>query len=319
VKILITGADGFIGRSLVQRLRSSTPLPGIDIERDLVLLDRDFAARIDDPRVRCVTGDLTRAEVMREALGEGADLVFHLASVPGGASESDFALGLRVNLEGTLTLLERLRAQSRPNRITQVVFASTIGVYGVPLPPLIDESTPASPTLSYGAQKLASEILVTEYSRRGFIDGRSLRLPGIVARPPSPAGLLSAFLSDLIRTLSAGGRFTCPVSANGRVWWMSRPCVVDNLLHAAGVDVTRAQGRRVWLLPVQHASIADVVRAIATLHGAEVESRVTYRRDPALEAQFASYPRLHCPAAIAAGFRPDESLQRLVQLALDGP
>jgi D-erythronate 2-dehydrogenase len=103
------------------------------------------------------------------------------------------------------------------------------------------------------------------------------------------------------------------------VWWMSRPCVVDNLLHAAGVDVTRTQGRRVWLLPVQHASVADVVRAIAVIHGAGVESRVTYRPDPALEAQFASYPPLYCPASIAAGFRPDQSLQHLVQLALDGP
>ncbi len=313
MSILITGADGFIGRALVQRLLAAAR-PEI-AGHPLVLLDRAFAAPSGDPRVRQLAGDLTRPEVMREAVGDGVDLAFHLASIPGGASEADFALGLRVNLEGTINLLERLREQSRPAR---VIFASTIGVYGVPLPPLIDEHTVPAPSLSYGAEKLAAEILVTEYSRRGFIDGCSLRLPGIVARPPQPSGLLSAFLSDLIRALSAGGRFTCPVSPDGKTWWMSRPCVVDNLMHAASLEPAAWGGRRVWLLPVLYASIAEVVEAIAALHGAAVRDRVTYRPDRALQDQFASYPPLDCPSSLAAGFHHDGSLERLVERALEG-
>jgi len=315
VPILITGADGFIGRALVQRLLGAASLAAGVSDR-LVLLDRSFASPPTDPRVRCVSGDLTEPEVLREAVGSGADLVFHLASIPGGAAEADFALGLNVNLVGTLSLLEQLRAQSR--RAT-LVFASTIGVYGVPMPALIEESTVPAPSLSYGAEKLAAEILLSDYSRRGFVDGRSLRLPGIVARPPARSGLLSAFLSDLIRMLSAGGRFTCPVSADGKCWWMSRPCVIDNLLHAARLDVTAQAGRRVWLLPVLHASIGQIVEAIAAICGAEVLERVTYRPDAALQAQFASYPPLSCPASVGAGFRNDGSLDSLVRRALEGP
>jgi nucleoside-diphosphate-sugar epimerase len=223
--------------------------------------------------------------------------------------------GLHANLRGTAALLEALRRQKRPARL---VFASTIAVYGVPMPALIDESTLPAPTLSYGAQKLAGEILVTDYSRRGFIDGCSLRLPGIVARPSS-SGMLSAFLSDIIRVLSAGGSFTCPVSEHGMSWWMSRRRVVDNLLHAAALGAPALSAQRVFLLPVLHASLGEVVAAIARVHGPEVCSRVTYHPNAALQAQFASYPPLSCPRSLAAGFRHDGSLDALVRDALEEP
>jgi nucleoside-diphosphate-sugar epimerase len=172
--------------------------------------------------------------------------------------------------------------------------------------------------MSYGAHKLIGELLITDYSRRGFIDGRCLRLPGIVARPPQAAGMLSAFMSDLIRVLSAGGSFACPVSKEGKAWWMSRTCVVENLLHAVSLDTDRVQKKRVWLLPVLHASLGDVVAAIARVHGEEVLERVTYHENAALQAQFANLPPLRCPKSIHAGFRSDGTLEILVQRALDG-
>jgi D-erythronate 2-dehydrogenase len=317
VNILITGADGFIGRALVARLLASDALPGLgDSARCLTLLDQRFTAPPADGRARAVSGDMSDPAVLRDALADGVDFVFHLASVPGGAAESSFELGMRVNLEATVGLLEMLRQGARSPR---VVFASTIGVYGVPLPALIDEHTASAPTMSYGAHKLIGEILVSDYSRRGHIDGRALRLPGIVARPPQPSGMLSAFMSDLIRTLSAGRSFTCPVSPDGMAWWMSRSCVVDNLLHAAALSPEQARRRRVYLLPVLHASMASVVGAIAKTHGREVLSRVTYQPNAALQAQFASLPPLECPASLEAGFRHDGTLEALVQRALDGP
>ena len=316
MRILVTGADGFIGRALVARLLSAPALPALgDASRELILLDRGFANPVENPRVRWLSGDIADPTFVREALADGVDCVFHLASIPGGAAEGNFELGMRANVHATLTLLEMLRAQKSPAR---VVFASTIGVYGVPLPDFIDESTVPAPTLSYGAQKWIGEILLSDYSRRGFIDGRSLRLPGIVARPGT-VGMLSAFLSELIRALLAGRQFTCPVSAEGMSWWMSRTCVVDNLLHAAALQEEYVRQQGVFLLPVLHASIGEVVAAIARLRGPEVLGRVTYRPSPALQAQFASYPPLLCPRSVAAGFKHDGSLEALVTRALDGP
>jgi nucleoside-diphosphate-sugar epimerase len=219
-----------------------------------------------------------------------------------------------------LRILEQLRTQTSAGLPPpKVVFASTIGVYGVPLPEVIDENTIPAPTLSYGAHKLIGEVLITDYSRRGYIDGRTLRLPGIVARPPQAAGMLSAFMSDLIRSLSAGRNFACPVAREGMAWWMSRACVVENLLHAAGLEAATLERSRVWLLPVLHASLGDIVAAIARVHGEEVLDRVTYHENAALQAQFANLPPLRCPGSLEAGFRNDGTLETLVQRALDGP
>lgn len=333
MNILITGADGFIGRALIARLLSErTHFGRADAELHLVLVDQHFeastssmAGRIDSidrdcaagaATVRRFAGDIADDEFLQKATDERIDCVFHLASIPGGAAESDFELGLRVNLNGTVGLLERLRLQGR--RPT-VVFASTIGVYGVPLPELISEDTEALPSLSYGAHKLIGEILLNDYSRKGYIDGRSLRLPGIVARPPALSGMMSAFMSDLIRNLSAGQEFTCPVAPEGMAWWMSRARVVDNLMHAAAMEVDRQATSRVWLLPVLHASLGEVVAAIARAHGPAVLDRVTYRPNAAIQAQFANLPPLRCPRSEAAGFRHDGSLDVLVRRAMEGP
>jgi D-erythronate 2-dehydrogenase len=310
VKVLITGADGFIGRALVAKLIENPST------RRLTLVDQRFAQDFSDPRIHLVTGNIADRDVLRFALDGGVDCVFHLASIPGGLAEAEFELGLQVNLEATQVLLELLR---REGDVPRLVFASTIGVYGVPMPAVIDEKTEPAPSLSYGAQKLIGEILISDYSRRGYIDGRSVRLPGIVARPPQASGMMSAFLSDIIRKLSAGETFTCPVAAEGMSWWMSRTCVVENLLHAARLPPETAARQRVWLLPVLHASLGEVAAAIARVHGENVLQRVSYQDNPKLRAQFASYPPLHCPRSVAAGFRNDGTVDNLVQRALDGP
>jgi len=314
MNVLITGADGFIGRKLVARLLSGALQAQGKQLSQLTLLDQHFGGQPADPRVRHVEGDLTSGQTLRDATEAAPDVVYHLASIPGGAAAKNFELGLRVNLQGTITLLETLRArESKP----RVVFASTIGVYGVPLPDVIDEDTLPEPSMSYGAHKFIGEVLMRDYSLRGFIDGRSLRLPGIVSRPPQASGMLSAFMSDMIRDLWAGKEFTCPVGAEGRAWWMSRPCVVDNILHASALSPEVAAARRVWLLPVMHASMEDIVAAIARRRGDEVRRKVSYQRNDALQAQFANMPPLRCPHALAAGFRNDGTLESLVERALD--
>jgi nucleoside-diphosphate-sugar epimerase len=172
------------------------------------------------------------------------------------------------------------------------------------------------PSLSYGAQKYIGEVLVADYGRRNFVDGRSVRIPGIVARPPTK-GMLSIFLSDLIRELSAGRSFVCPVAPDAPSWWMSRPGIVDNLLHATTLGSQIVSRQRTFLMPVLRLTIAEVVAGIARLHGNEVFDRVSYRPDAKLQAQFANYPPMHCPRAEAAGFRNDGTVEALVKRALE--
>jgi len=311
VRILVVGSEGFIGQWLVRRLLEGAAVGGAGAATAITRLDVRMAARAPDPRLREVPGDISDPAVLARALDGGVDCVFHLASIPGGAAEQNFELGLKVNLQATLALFEALR--QRGNR-PRLVYASTIGVYGS-LPPVVDEDTPPDPPWSYGAHKLIGETLVHDYGRRGFIDARAVRLPGVVARPPT-TGMTSAFSSDLIRELSAGRSFVCPVGPDGVTWWMSRPQVVENLLHASNLDVAQARAQRVYLLPALRLTMAEVVEALARRYGADVRQRVSYRPDVKLQAALANHPPLRTPRAEAAGFRHDGSVDALIERAV---
>jgi len=314
MRVVVIGSEGFIGQALVARLLRDAPLGEQGLPASLITrLDLRMGPASSSPRVRCVEGEFSDRALLTRAFEGGVDYVFHLASVAGGAAEQNFALGLRVNLQATLELLEALRLGDQKPKL---VFASTIGVYGVPMPSVIDEQTVPAPTLSYGAHKYISEVLVSDYSRRGFIDGRSVRIPGVVARPPS-SGVHSVFLSDLIRELAAGNSFVCPAAANAPAWWMSRSCSVDNLLRAAALPAKVVARQRSFLLPVLRLTIAEVVKGMAAVYGSDLPGRISYQPDAALQAQFANFPPLHCPQAELAGFRHDGDVAALVQRALD--
>jgi nucleoside-diphosphate-sugar epimerase len=300
--ILITGADGFVGRALVRRLLSGTEMAFTR----LTLVDQRFGDLPDDPRLCPVTGSIADSTLWANALAVPADIVFHLASVPGGLAEREFDLGMAVNLQGTLGLLDALRRLGQPAKF---VFASSVAVYGDPLPDTVDDATPPRPTLSYGAQKLAAEVMVADYSRRGFIDGCCLRLPGIVARPPTPSGLISAFMSEVMWAAVERRPVTLPVGPDAVCWWMSVASAVDTLLHA-----TRLPGRgQVWLPPVLRLTIGELVDALADRFG---PVDVTYTPDPSVEARFGRQPPLRADAALAAGFLDDGTMGRLIDRSL---
>ena len=311
MNILITGANGFVGRHLVRRLlRTGRIDAGQAPFSRLTLVDLGADDSVDDARVRLVRGSIADDAVLRAAFSGRVDHVFHLASVPGGAAEKSFALGLDVNLRATLAMLELLRDQPAPP--ARFTFASTIAVYGAPMPAVVDDDTPMRPGLSYGAHKLVDEILIKDYSRRGWIDGRIVRLPGIVARPTEPSGLLSAFMSDIFWKLRAGEPFTCPVSADAVAWWMSVGCCVDNLLHAAGLEAKQVEARRDWTLPVLRLRIAELVDALARRYGEDRPGLVSYAPNDGLEQAFGRFPPLDAGAAEAIGFRHDGDVDRLV-------
>ena len=312
--IVITGANGFIGGQLARRIiRQPGALTGSKKIARLSLIDREFKQAPESDRVKLFEGSFTDGEVLNSVLADKpADMVFHLASVPSGMTENNPALGEEVNVLGALRLLQRLREQ---NNKPAVIFASSIAVYGKPVVDLVDETVLPAPNLSYGSHKIAGEVLVADYSRRNWIKGCSVRIPGIVARPPEPNGAVSIFFSDLIRQLSNGEPFTCPVSASAKSWLMSISCCVDNLITAAKIDTS---GNTTWTLPALHVEIQELVQELDTLYPQHnVMQLIRYEPDSWVEENFGSYPPIHCPNAERVGFRHDGNLETLIRNALN--
>ncbi len=308
--VVVTGSEGFVGQVLVRRLLGDG-LGGRAVTR-LTLMDVRFAAPPVDARVRQIEGSIADAAVRARAFDGAVHAVFHLASVPGGAAEKNYGLGRAINLDATLGLLEDLRTQAAPPRF---VFASTIAVYGEHLPAEVDEHTLPNPGLSYGAHKLAGEYLVADATRKGWVQGCSLRLPGVVARPGEGVGMMSAFMSLLFWKLAAGQPLTVPVSEDGVAWWISVGACVDNLLFAATVDPARLHPRRSYQMPVLRFTVGEVVQALAERYGADRPALVSYAPDPFIQKLFAAYPPLRTPQAEALGLVHDGDIATLIARA----
>jgi D-erythronate 2-dehydrogenase len=311
MRVLVTGANGFIGKNLVHRLLETGVVAGKTILR-LDLLDIRFDERQSSREAGRIVGSVSDPDVLRRALSGSPEVIFHLACIAGGAAEENYDLSLEVNLKGTLNLLDTLRAREL---CPTVVYTSSIGVYGK-LPDIVDDDTPAAPNWTYGYHKLVGELLMADYARRGYVDSRTVRLPGIVVRPPANVGALSAFMSDIIRELSEGRPYSCPVSSQATAWWMSVQCCVDNLLHAAGIAADRLGERRQWMLPALRFSIGELVESLAQLYGPEVHKLITYSPRPEIEDRFGRLPLLRVPQSEAMGFRDDGSIANLVTKAL---
>ncbi|MDG3443527.1 NAD-dependent epimerase/dehydratase family protein [Nitrospirillum amazonense] len=313
MRIILTGAGGFVGRHLARRLLARGPNGG-RVER-LVLADLEPPA-FDDIRVRRVVGDLSDAAVRARLVADGADMLFHLAALPGGAATRDPALSRKVNLDGTLDLIEAMAAAHGGRTLPpRVVYTSTIAVLGHPMPALVDDATPLRPAMTYGAHKLMVEVALADYRRRGLVDPVAIRLSGILARPGGATGLKSAFMSDVFHALAAGRPYICPVSPAATIWAMSLDRCVDNLLHAARVDCALMPAGGAVTLPALCVSMGELIAAIARRLGADA-GLVTHVPDGTLEAAFGAHPPLLTPAAEAAGFHHDGTLDALVESAL---
>jgi nucleoside-diphosphate-sugar epimerase len=315
LKVLVTGAGGFIGSILLKVLQQSGHV-GPQRIGAVAALDHQLP---DTPAsVRRMEGDLHAPVVRKQIEAFAPDVCFHLAAVPGGAAEADPALSRRVNLDATLDLFETLATSRAAASLapTVVVYASTIAVYGSPLPAPVTPLTPTRPPMVYGAHKLACEIILADFTRRGLLDGRSLRLPGIVARPRAPSGLVSAFMSNLMHALAAGEPFTCPVGPEATAWWMSARRCAQNLMHAAVMNPA-GDAARAWPLPVLHLSIGEVIRTLSAVYAVDGGRLVTHAPQPSVEAVFGRYPVLDDRASRSLGLRDDGTAEDLVRRALE--
>lgn len=314
MRVLVTGAAGFIGQALVRALTAEASAA---TDLDLVLTDRAAGPEIPG-RARWRAGDIGDPALLERLFTVPVDTVFHLAGIVSGAAEADYALGKRVNLDATIALLERCRLQAqRGGPVPRMVYASSIAVFGTPLPLRLDDTTAPAPTLSYGAHKRACELLIDDCTRLGFIDGRALRLSGVVVRPPLTNGALSGFNSDLIREPLAGRDYVCPVSAEATIWIASLPHAIGNLMRLARADGASLGPRRALTTPSLAVSVAQIVAAIGRVDPA-APARIRYRPDTAIEAQFGRWP-LDCAfdQGRALGLSVDASIDALIRTHLE--
>jgi D-erythronate 2-dehydrogenase len=302
--VIVTGAGGFVGRQLVRRL--------ISAGHSVVAIDSQAGGI--PVGARAVAGDICSPEVRANAFRDGCKALVHLATVPGGAAEADPAASRRINIDAMYDLLEAAKASGTKPR---VVYASSIAVFGDPLPSLgVDDATPLAPKMIYGGHKAMMETAVALMHHRGEIEGMSVRLPGILARPKGPSGMKSAFMSDLFHALRAGEPFTCPVSESATIWAQSVSRCADNFMHALQMDAGLMPVTRVVTLPALRISMGTLAQEIARQYGVS-ENLVSYAPNAALEAAFGAQPPLQTPAAEHAGFAHDGDLATLVASALD--
>lgn len=316
MKVVITGGGGMLGFKLARALLARGELTGADGRvaklTKLVLFDTAFPpAMPSDPRLEVVAGDISAPGVLDRIITPDTQSIFHLASVVSAGAEADFDLGWRVNLEGTRSLLELARKCAKPPRL---VFTSSVAAFGGELPEVLDDSTTPNPQTSYGAQKVCCEYLITDYTRKGFIDGRSLRLPTIVVRPGKPNLAASSFASGVLREPLNGVVSECPVALDTGVWLLSPRRCVENFIHAHETDTSAWGTRRVLNLPGITVSVQDMIEAMRKVAGDAAASRVVYKPDARIQAIVKTWPvRFQTPRARAMGFQSDTDIESVIR------
>jgi D-erythronate 2-dehydrogenase len=315
MRIVITGGCGFLGRRLaLLLLERGSSLGPID---ELVLFDNAPPALPlpDDERLMSIAGDIADRETVRRVLSPGAAAVFHLAAVVSGQAEADTDLGYRVNLDGTRAVLDACRALGTGPRL---VFASSLAVYGGALPPAVGDDTPLTPQSSYGTQKAIGELLVGDYSRKGFVDGRALRLPTVVVRPGRPNRAASSFASSIVREPLAGREAICPVSPDLVMALSSPRRVVDALCRAHELPGEAFGANRSLQLPGFSVAVGEMAAAVRRAGGETAYAQIRWRPDPQIEAIVAGWPQGRAaPRATALGFAADADIDEAVKAFIE--
>ena len=312
--ILILGGGGFIGLRLAREILRNGGFPE-HVQR-LTLVDFTFPeAMLQDPRLNVVEGDFSEETVIRDVLQEKPDVIYHLAAVVSGEAEKNFELGMKVNFHASLQLLELCRTMgSRP----RIVFASSCAVFGGDVSKPVTDDTRPEPRSSYGTQKAMVELLINDYSRRRFIDGRSLRLPTITVRPGKPNAATSSFLSGIIREPLHGIKASYPVAPETEFWLLSPRRVIEDFIHAATLEESRVEDNRVINLPGITASVQEMIDGLGRVTHAEVTQLISCEPDAFLQSIVLTWPpRYDTRRARELGFEGDASVEEIIRYYIE--
>ena len=289
--VLVLGAAGMVGRELSERLLRDGRLGNRDITR-LTLHDVVAPAKPEKAgfAVETSTGDFAVPGAAEKLVTGRPDVIFHLAAIVSGEAELDFDKGYRINFDGTRMLLDAIRLIGNGYK-PRVVFTSSIAVFGAPFPDAIGDEFFHTPLLSYGTQKAIGELLLSDYSRRGFMDGVGIRLPTVCIRPGLPNKAASGFFSNILREPLAGKEAVLPVSEEVRHWHATPRSAVGFLLHAATMDLAAAGSRRNLTMPGLSATVGEQIAALKRVAGERVAARIKREPDPFIMGIVDGWPR----------------------------
>lgn len=315
MKILITGGAGFLGQRLARKLLEQGTLAldanGPQAITRIDLLDVVKTDAFTDPRVHSCVGDIADPAVLRQAIDTETRAIFHLAAIVSGQAEADFDLGMRINLDASRALLDVCRALGHRPR---VVFTSSVAVYGGDLPATVRDDTALNPQSSYGTQKAIAELLLADYTRRGFVDGRVLRLPTISVRPGRPNAAASSFASGIIREPLNGEPAVCPVNADTRLWLLSPRGAIQALIAGCELPADAVEDRMPINLPGVSVTVSDMEQALREVAGDDVADRITWRPDERVERIVGSWPgQWDTTRAARLGLKGDASFADIIR------
>lgn len=318
--VLIIGGAGMVGRKLADKIAETGMLNDAEVTQ-LTLADviepvppAGFAGEMT-----CIATDLSHPGAAEALVAARAQVIFHLAAIVSGEAEIDFDKGYRINLDGTRDLFEAIRAEGakEPYR-PRVVFTSSIAVYGAPFPDKIGDEFFRTPRTSYGTQKAIGELLLEDYSRKGFFDGIAIRLPTICIRPGAPNKAASGFFSNILREPLVGKEAVLPVGADVRHWHASPRSAVGFLTHAAGIDLERVGHRRALSMPGLSATVGEQIEALRRVAGDKAVGLIRHAPDPAIEAIVSGWSRDFEPErAKGLGFTADASFDDIIRIHID--
>ncbi len=310
MNIVVTGGGGFLGSRTIQRLLERKDAGQGAVEFDEIVSLDLAECPVDDPRVRSVVGSIADPELLFSVITQDTVGVFHLAAVLSGGSEDDFDLAFDVNVDGTRAILEAARAAGTAPRF---VFTSSLAVFGGEMPDTVAETHATMPESTYGAVKAVGELLVNEYSRKGFVDGRVCRLPTISVRPGRPNSAASSFASGIIREPLNGVPSEVPVPLETRMWLSSPDAAVSNLVHAFEIPAERIGSWRVLNIPGISVTVAEMLESLERVGGAEARALVSLGSDQRITDIVGSWPgAFEVDRLLELGFVRDETFDDMV-------